>query len=177
MRLGEGARSAKRVLGDREEASAAQGRKRKGRGQQMLSVEVKIHLALPLRFIDQWSHAPRIARAACINCRRTAQSLTSGTHHDQSGQAHVRARSLRRGNRRAAAGRHVRPPTSPTTRAAAAPEKACPQCVTVDATVSIKWPGPLPSKDDPRMARARGSENPTLEGCDYRPSGIEARSA
>jgi hypothetical protein len=123
----------------------------------------------PLRFIDPWSHAPRIARSACINCRRTTQSLTSGTHHDQSGQAHARARSLRCGNRRAAAGRHVRPPTSPTTRAASAPEKARPQCTTVDATVGIKWPSPLPSKDDPRAARAQGLKSLTLEGCDYRP--------
>jgi hypothetical protein len=48
MRIGEGARSAKRVLCDDEGASAAQGRKWKGRGRQTLSVEVKIHLALPL---------------------------------------------------------------------------------------------------------------------------------
>jgi hypothetical protein len=36
-------------------------------------------------------------------------------------------------------------------------------------TVGIKWLGPLPSKRDPRTARAQGSKNPTLEGCDYRP--------
>jgi hypothetical protein len=36
-------------------------------------------------------------------------------------------------------------------------------------TVGIKWPGPLPSMCDPRMALAQGSKNPTLEGCDYRP--------
>jgi hypothetical protein len=107
MRIGKGARSAKRVLCDGEGASATQGRKQKGRGRHTLSVELKIHLA-PLRFIDPWSHAPRVARAACINYKRTAQSLTGGTHHDQSGQAHACARSLRRGNRRAAAGRHVR---------------------------------------------------------------------
>jgi hypothetical protein len=53
----------------------------------MLRVEVKIHLALPLGFLDPWSHAPRIARSTCINCRRTAQPLTGGTHHDRSGQA------------------------------------------------------------------------------------------
>jgi hypothetical protein len=63
-----------------------------------------------------------------------------------------------------AAGRHVRPPTSPTTRAAAMLEKVHPQHRTVDATVGIKWPGPLPSKDDPRMARARGSKNPDPRG-------------
>jgi hypothetical protein len=80
----------KRVLCDGEGASAALGRKRKGRGRLVLSVEVKIHLALPLGFIDPWSHAPGIARSACINCRRTAQSLTGGTHHDRSGQAHAR---------------------------------------------------------------------------------------
>jgi hypothetical protein len=78
-------------------------------------------------------------------------------------------RSLRRGNRRDAAGHHIRPPTSPTTHAAAAPRKAHPHRETVDATVGIKWTGPLPSKDDPRMARERGSKTPTLEGCDYRP--------
>jgi hypothetical protein len=103
------ARSAKQVLGDGEGVSTALGRKRKGRGRRMLSFEVKIHLALPLGFIDPWSHAPRIARAACINCRRTAQSLTGGTHHDRGGRVHAHARSLRRGNRRAVAGRHVRP--------------------------------------------------------------------
>jgi hypothetical protein len=48
------------------------------------------------------------------------------------------ARSLRRGNRRAAAGRHVRLPTSPTTRAAASPQKARPQRTTTVTTVGIK---------------------------------------
>jgi hypothetical protein len=61
---------------------------------------------------------------------------------------------------KAAACRHVRRPTSPTTCAAAAHEKARPRHRIVDATVGIKWPGPLPSKGDPRMARARGSKNP-----------------
>jgi hypothetical protein len=36
-------------------------------------------------------------------------------------------------------------------------------------TVGIKWPGPLPSKGDPRVARARGSKSLTLEGCGYQP--------
>jgi hypothetical protein len=92
----------------------------------------------------------------------------SGPHRDRNGQAHACARSLQRGNRRAVAGPHP-PPTSPTTRAAATPEKACPQRMTVATIVGIKWPGPLPSKHDPRAARAQGSKNPTLEGCDYRP--------
>jgi hypothetical protein len=80
----------------------------------------------------------------------------------------VRARSLQRGNRRAAAGRQIRPPMSPTARAAAMLEKARPQHSTVAMTVGIKWPGPLSSKCDPRAAREQGSKNPTLEGCDYR---------
>jgi hypothetical protein len=124
---------------------------------------------LPLGFIDPRSYAPRNARPACINCRQTAQPMTGGTRHDQGDQAHARALSLRRGDRRAAAGRHVCLPTSPTTRAGAAPEKARPQRRTVAATMGIKWPGPLPSKDDPRVARAPGSKNLTLEGCGYRP--------
>jgi hypothetical protein len=93
-----------------------------------------------------------------------ARSLTGGTHHDRSGQAHARTRSLRCGNRRAAAGRHVRSPTSPTTHAAVAPEKARPRRTTVAATTGIRWTGPLPSKDDPRRAQ--------LPTC-----GLEARSA
>jgi hypothetical protein len=96
-------------------------------------------------------------------------SLTSRAHHDRSGQAHARAQSLRRGNRRAAVGRHVHPPTSPTTRATVAPEKARPPRITVAVTAGIKRPGSLPSKDDPRAARARGSKNPTLEGCECQP--------
>jgi hypothetical protein len=100
---------------------------------------------------------------------RTAQPLTGGTHHDRGNQAHARALSLRRGNRRAATGRHVLLPMSPTTHAAAAHEKARPGLKTVAATVGIKWPGLLPSKDDPRAARALGSKNLTHEGCDYRP--------
>jgi hypothetical protein len=155
------------VLCDSEGASAALGRKRKGRGRQTLSVEVKIRLASPLGFIDPWSYAPRNARPACINCRRTAQPLTGGTHHDWGNWVHARVLSLWRCNRRAAAGRHIRLPTLPTTRVAAAPGKAHPQRRTVAATVGIKLPGPLLSKDDPRVARAPGSKNLTHEGCDY----------
>jgi hypothetical protein len=102
MWIGEGAWSTKRVLCNGEGASAALSQKRKGRRRQTLSVEVKIPLVTPPGFIDPWSHAPRIARSACINCRRTTQSLMGGTHHDRSGQAHAHARSLRRGNQRAA---------------------------------------------------------------------------
>jgi hypothetical protein len=49
MRIGEGARSVERELCNGERASAALGRKRKGRGRQTLSVEVKIRLASLLR--------------------------------------------------------------------------------------------------------------------------------
>jgi hypothetical protein len=49
------------------------------------------------------------------------------------------------------------------------PLRAQPRRETVAATAPIKWPGPLPNKDDPRAARALGSKNLTLEGCDYRP--------
>jgi hypothetical protein len=45
MRIGEGARSVVRELCNGERASAALGWKRKGRGRQTLSVEVKIRLA------------------------------------------------------------------------------------------------------------------------------------
>jgi hypothetical protein len=69
MRIGKGAWSAKRELCDGEGASAALGRKRKRRGRQTLSVEVKIRLASPLGFIDLRSCALVNARLVCINCR------------------------------------------------------------------------------------------------------------
>jgi hypothetical protein len=69
MRIGEEAWNAKQVLCDGEGASAALGQKRKGRGRQTLSVEVKIRLAFPLGFIDPRSYAPRNACLVCINCR------------------------------------------------------------------------------------------------------------
>jgi hypothetical protein len=53
--------------------------------------------------------------------------------------------------------------------AAAAPEKARPQRLTTAATVGIKWPGPLPSMEDPRAPEPQAQTKPTLEGCDYRP--------
>jgi hypothetical protein len=45
MRIGEGTQSVERELCNGERASAALGRERKGRGRQMLSLEVKIRLA------------------------------------------------------------------------------------------------------------------------------------
>jgi hypothetical protein len=78
------------VLCDGEGVSAALGRKRKGQGRQTLSVEVKIRLASPLGFIDPWSYTFRNARPTYINCRRTAQPLTGGTHHDgATGRTHA----------------------------------------------------------------------------------------
>jgi hypothetical protein len=47
MRVGEEAWGAKRELCNGEGASEALGRKRKGQGRQMLSVEVKIRLKCP----------------------------------------------------------------------------------------------------------------------------------
>jgi hypothetical protein len=47
------------------------------------------------------------------------------------------------------AGGHIRLPTPPTTRAVAAPKKARPRRETTAATASIKWSGPLLSKEDP----------------------------
>jgi hypothetical protein len=47
MRIGEEARSMKQVLCSGEGVSAALGRKRKGRGRNTLSFEVKIRLASP----------------------------------------------------------------------------------------------------------------------------------
>jgi hypothetical protein len=49
MRIGEGARSVEQERCAGERASAALGRKRKGRGRQTLSAEVKIRLASLLR--------------------------------------------------------------------------------------------------------------------------------
>jgi hypothetical protein len=59
------------------------------------------------------------------------------------------------------------PPTTPTTRVVASPEKVRPRHTTAATTVGIQWPGPLPSKRDPRVARAQSSKNQTLKGYDY----------
>jgi hypothetical protein len=88
----------------------------------------------------------------------------------------ARAPTLRRGNRRAAAGGHVRLPTLPTTRAAAAPEKARPQRMPPAATAGIKWLGPLLSKEDPQAARAPGSDKTDPRRVRLPTSGLEARS-
>jgi hypothetical protein len=65
MRIGEGARRAKQVLGKDEGASAAPGRKRKGRGREVRSVEVKIHLAPPQIYRSMEPRSPN--RTLCVH--------------------------------------------------------------------------------------------------------------
>jgi hypothetical protein len=97
-------------------------------------------------------------RPARINCRRNILSLTGGPHHDRGGHATAHGPSSQRRNGRAVAGGRILLPTLPTTRAAAAPKKVRPRRETAATTASIKWPGPLLSKEDPRAARAPSSE-------------------
>jgi hypothetical protein len=137
-------------------ARVARGLERKKQERRMLSAKVKTALSPPIGFIGR-RRALRSACPARINCRWNIPSLTNGAHHDRGSHATVRTPSSRRGNRRAVAGGHVRLPTPPTTRPAAAPEKARPRRKTTVATASIKWPCPLQSKEDPRAARAPGS--------------------
>jgi hypothetical protein len=66
--------------------------------------------------------------------------------------------------------------TPPTTHAVAAPEKARPQHLATAVTASIKWPGPLPSKEDPRAARAPGSDKTDPRRVRLPISGLEACS-
>jgi hypothetical protein len=61
-------------------------------------------------------------------------------------------------------------------RAAAAPEKARPQHLATAATAGIKWPGPLPSKEDPRAARAPSSDKTAPRKVRLPTSGLEACS-
>jgi hypothetical protein len=110
----------------------------------------------------------RSVRPARINCRRNILSLTGGPHHDRGGHATAHGPSSWHRNARAVAGGHIRLPTPPTTRAAAAPKNARPRRETAATTASIKWPGPLPSKEDPRAARAPGSKYSTPKGCKHR---------
>jgi hypothetical protein len=66
MQTGEGARSVERELCDGERASVALGRKRKGRGRQTLSVEVKIHLA-SLLWIYRSMGLCSLERTPCVH--------------------------------------------------------------------------------------------------------------
>jgi hypothetical protein len=130
-------------------ARVARELERKKQERRVLNAKVKTAVSPPIGFISRrralWS-----TRHARINCRWNIPSLTNGPHHDRSSHAIARTPSSRRGNRRAVAGGHIRLPTPPTTRAAAAPEKTCPQREATAATAGIKWPCPLPSKEDPR---------------------------
>jgi hypothetical protein len=137
-------------------ARMARGLECKEQERRMLSAKVKTALSPPIGFIGR-RRALQSIRPARFNCRWNIPSLTNGAHHDHGGHATARMPSSRRGNRGAVAGGHVRLPTSPTTRAAAAPEKARPRRETTVAPASIKWPCPLLSKEDPRAARALGS--------------------
>jgi hypothetical protein len=159
MRMGEGTRREKqeRLQSRGAKARTAREQERERKGWQTLSAKVKNRLSSPYWIYRSTGRALRSAHPAPINCRWKFLSLTSGTHHDRGGRTSARAPSLRRGNRRTAAGGHVRLPTPPTTRAAAAPEKARPQHLVTATTAGIKWPGPLLSKEDPRAARAPGS--------------------
>jgi hypothetical protein len=102
----------------------------------VLEAKVKTALTPPIGFIGRgralWS-----ARPARINCRWNIPSLTNGPHHDCGSHATAHKPSSRRGNREAVAGGHIRLPTPPTTRTAAAPEKARPRREITVATASI----------------------------------------
>jgi hypothetical protein len=124
----------------------------------MANAKVKTTIFPFARFISH-GRALRSARPARINCRGDLLSLTGGPHHDRGGHATADGPSSRRRTGRAVADGHICLPTLPTTRARLRRLKrrvcgAKPQ----PRLRSIKWPGPLPSKEDPQAARAPGSE-------------------
>jgi hypothetical protein len=135
----------------------ARGLERKKQERRALNTKVKTALSPPIGFIGR-RRALQSARPARINCRRNIPSLMNGPHHDRGSHAIVRRPSSRRGNRGAVAGGHIRLPSPPTTRVAAAPKKARPRREITVATASIKWLGPLLCKEDPRVAQAPGSD-------------------
>jgi hypothetical protein len=100
----------------------------------MANAKVKTAVFPLARFISR-GRALRSARPARINCRGNLLSLTGGPHHDRGGHATADGPSSRRRTGRAVTGGHVRLPTPPTTRAAAAPKKARPRRETAAATV------------------------------------------
>jgi hypothetical protein len=169
-------REARTALEQRRKGKNSSGQKRERQGWQTLSAKVKNCLSSPHWIHRSAGRALRIARPEHIICRWKLLPLTSGTHHDRGGRTSARAPSSRCGNLRAAAGGHVHLPTPPTTRAATAPEKARPQRMTIAAAVGIKWPGTLPSKEDPRAARAPGSNKTDPRRVRILTSGLEARS-
>jgi hypothetical protein len=135
---------------------------------------VKTALSPPIGFID-CRRVLRSVRPRRINCRWNILSLMNGPHHNRGSHATTRTPSSRRGNQRAAAGGHIHLPAPPTTRAAAAPEKARPRRETTVATASIKWHGPLLSKEDPRAARAPGSNKLDPRRVQTATGGLETR--
>jgi hypothetical protein len=138
MRVGERTRSAEQERCAGAKASAARERKCKGRRRRMLRARVKKTTSPPsIGFIDPRDVLSRAHALHALTTGKKPQSLTGGTHHDRGSRTPARALSLRRGNRMAAAGGHVRLPTSPTPRGAAAPEKARPRCKTAAATTRI----------------------------------------
>jgi hypothetical protein len=155
------------------------GQRQERKGQGRRNVKVKTAVFPLLRFIRR-RHALRSARLARINCRGIFLSLTGGSHHDCGGHATAGGPSSRRRTGRAVAGGHVRLPTPPTTRARPRRLKRRARDAKPQPRLwSIKWPGPLPSKEDPRAARAPGSEkfNPRMGASVGRssrgPSGIK----
>jgi hypothetical protein len=117
-------------------ARAARMQERKRQEWQVLKAKVKTARSPSIGFIGR-GRALRIERPARINCSGNIPTWTDGPHHDRGGHATARRPSSRRGNRGAVAGGHIRLPTPPTTRAAAAPEKAHPRRKVSVATASI----------------------------------------
>jgi hypothetical protein len=117
-------------------ARAARGLERKRQERRVLNAKVKTAHSPSIGFIGR-RRALRSARPARINCSWNIPSLTDGPHHERGSHATSRRPSSRRGNRGAVAGGHIRLPTPPTTRAAAAPEKARPQREITVAIASI----------------------------------------
>jgi hypothetical protein len=98
----------------------------------MANAKVKTVVCPLTRFISR-GRALRSARPARINCRGNLLSLTGGPHHDRGGHTTADGPSSLRRTGRAVAGGHVRLPTPPTKRAAAAPKKARPRRETAAA--------------------------------------------
>jgi hypothetical protein len=149
-------REGEEKLQRRKSVVARTGQRQERKGQGWRNAKVKTAVFPLLKFIRR-GRALRSARPARINCREIFLSLTGGSHHDRGGHATAGGPSSRRRTERAVAGGHVCLPTPPTTRAR-------PRCLKRRAgdakpqprLWSIKWPGPLPSKEDPRVARAPG---------------------
>jgi hypothetical protein len=99
----------------------------------MANAKVKTAVFPLARFISR-GRSLRSARPTHINCRGNLLSLMGGPHHDRGGHATADGPLSRCRTRRAVAGGHVRLPTPPTLRVAAAPKKAHPRRETAAAT-------------------------------------------